>query len=150
MILALFFKLGILKFKMIKKIEHIGIAIENISSGIAVFDKLLNKESYKSELVSSEGVKTHFYKIGDTKIELLEAVNENGPISKFLSKKGQGMHHLALYVDDIHQELSRLTALGFETIGDVKKGADKKLICFLHPKTTSGVLVELCQEQDQE
>ena len=132
---------------MIKKIEHIGIATANIDSSISVFDKLLNKKSYKSELVSSEGVKTHFYQVGDTKIELLESINNNGPISKFLSRKGQGMHHLALYVDDIHQELNRLTALGFETVGEVKKGADQKLICFLHPKTTSGVLIELCQER---
>ena len=135
---------------MIKKIEHIGIAIDNVGSSMAVFDKLLNKKPYKSELVSSEGLKTHFYQVGDTKIELLETINESSPISKFLSKKGQGMHHLALHVDDIHQELSRLRALGFEAIGDVKKGADRKLICFLHPKTTSGVLIELCQELVEE
>lgn len=135
---------------MIKKIEHIGIAIDNVGSSMAVFDKLLNKKPYKSELVSSEGVKTHFYQVGDTKIELLETINESSPISKFLSKKGQGMHHLALHVDDIHQELSRLRALGFEAIGDIKKGADRKLICFLHPKTTSGVLIELCQELVEE
>ena len=125
---------------MIKKIEHIGIAIDNVDSSIAIFDKLLNKSSYKSELVVSEGVKTHFYQVGDTKIELLEAISKNSPISTFLSQKGQGMH----------QELNRLTALGFEAIGDIKKGADKKLICFLHPKTTCGVLIELCQEQDEE
>ena len=135
---------------MIKKIEHIGIAIDNVDSSVALFDKLLNKSSYKSELVVSEGVKTHFYQVGDTKIELLEAISENSPISTFLSQKGQGMHHLAFHVDDIHQELNRLTALGFEAIGDIKKGADKKLICFLHPKTTCGVLIELCQEQDEE
>ena len=135
---------------MIKKIEHIGIAIDNVGSSMAVFDKLLNKKPYKSELVSSEGVKTHFYQVGDTKVELLETINESSPISKFLSKKGQGMHHLALHVDDIHQELSRLRALGFEAIGDIKKGADRKLICFLHPKTTSGVLIELCQELVEE
>ena len=135
---------------MIKKIEHIGIAIDNVGSSMAVFDKLLNKKPYKSELVSSEGVKTHFYQVGETKIELLETINESGPISKFLSKKGQGMHHLAFHVDDIYQELSRLKALGFKTIGDVKKGADRKLICFLHPKTTSGVLIELCQELTEE
>ena len=135
---------------MIKKIEHIGIAIDNIVSSMAVFDKLLNKKSYKSELVISEGVKTHFYQVGETKIELLETINESGPVSKFLFRKGQGMHHLAFHVDDIHQELSRLKALGFEAIGDVKKGADRKLICFLHPKTTSGVLIELCQELPEE
>ena len=135
---------------MIKKIEHIGIAIDNVDSSVALFDKLLNKSSYKSELVVSEDVKTHFYQVGDTKIELLEATSKSSPIIKFLSKKGQGMHHLAFHVDDIHQELNRLTALGFEAIGDIKKGADKKLICFLHPKTTCGVLIELCQEQDEE
>ena len=135
---------------MIKKIEHIGIAIDNVNSSMAVFDKLLDKRSYKSELVSSEGVKTHFYQLGEIKIELLETINQSSPISKFLSKKGQGMHHLAFHVDDIHQELSRLIALGFEPIGDVKKGADQKLICFLHPKTTCGVLIELCQEQAEE
>ena len=135
---------------MIKKDEHIGIAIDNVESSVAVFDKLLNKKPYKSELVSTEGVKTHFYQVGDTKIELLETINESGPISKFLSNKGQGIHHLAFHVDNIYQELSRLTALGFEPIGDVKIGADKKLICFLHPKTTSGVLIELCQEQSEE
>ena len=135
---------------MIKKIEHIGIAIDNVDLSMAVFDKLLNKKSYKSELVSSEGVKTHFYQVGETKIELLETIKESGPISKFLSKKGQGIHHLAFHVDDIYQELSRLKALGFEAIGDVKKGADQKLICFLHPKTTCGVLIELCQEQAEE
>ena len=135
---------------MIKKIEHIGIAIDNVDLSMAVFDKLFNKKSYKSELVISEGVKTHFYQVGDTKIELLETINESGPISKFLSKKGQGVHHLAFHVDDIYQELSRLKALGFKAIGDVKKGADRKLICFLHPKTTSGVLIELCQELTEE
>ena len=133
---------------MIKKIEHIGIAIDNVGSSMAVFDKLLNKKPYKSELVSSEGVKTHFYQVGDTKVELLETINESSPISKFLSKKGQGMHHLALHVEDIHEELARLTNLGFEAIGDIKQGADNKLICFFHPKSTGGILIELCQEQD--
>jgi methylmalonyl-CoA/ethylmalonyl-CoA epimerase len=93
-------------------------------------------------------VKTYFYKIGESKIELLEATNEDSPIKKFISKKGQGMHHLALHVVDIHSELARLTNLGFEAIGDIKQGADNKLICFLHPKSTGGVLIELCQEQD--
>ena len=124
---------------MIKKIEHIGIAVKDIHSSLKIFDQLLDSRSYKTEEVPSEGVKTHFYQLGETKIELLEAINEN--------KYGQGMHHLALHVDDIHKELGRLKTLGFETIGDVKKGADQKLICFLHPKTTSGVLIELCQEE---
>lgn len=133
---------------MIKKIEHIGIAVENPEKSNEIFEKLFGKTSYKTELVESEGVKTYFYKIGESKIELLEAIKEDSPIKKFINKKGQGMHHLALHVEDIHLELARLTNLGFEAIGDIKQGADNKLICFLHPKSTGGVLIELCQEQD--
>ena len=133
---------------MIKKIEHIGIAVENPEKSNEIFEKLFGKTSYKTELVESEGVKTYFYKIGESKIELLEATKEDSPIKKFINKKGQGMHHLALHVEDIHLELARLTNLGFEAIGDIKQGADNKLICFLHPKSTGGVLIELCQEQD--
>lgn len=134
---------------MIKKIEHIGIAVENPEKGNEIFEKLFGSSSYKTEIVESEGVKTYFYKLGESKIELLEAINENSPIKKFISNKGQGMHHLALHVEDIYSELARLTNLGFEAIGDIKPGADNKLICFLHPKTTGGVLIELCQEQGQ-
>lgn len=134
---------------MIKKIEHIGIAVENPQKSNEIFEKLFGETSYKSELVESEGVKTYFYQLGESKIELLESVKENSPIEKFISKRGQGMHHIAFYVDDIHLELDRLTNLGFEAIGEIKQGADNKLICFLHPKTTGGVLIELCQEQDQ-
>ena len=133
---------------MIKKIEHIGIAVENPKKSNEIFEKLFGKTSYKTELVESEGVKTYFYKIGESKIELLEATKEDSPIKKFITKKGQGMHHLALHVEDIHSELARLTNLGFEAIGGIKQGADNKLICFLHPKSTGGVLIELCQEQD--
>lgn len=133
---------------MIKKIEHIGIAVENPEKSNEIFEKLFGKTYYKTELVESEGVKTYFYKIGESKIELLEAAKEDSPIKKFINKKGQGMHHLALHVEDIHLELARLTNLGFEAIGDIKQGADNKLICFLHPKSTGGVLIELCQEQD--
>lgn len=133
---------------MIKKIEHIGIAVENPEKSNEIFEKLFGKTSYKTELVESEGVKTYFYKLGESKIELLEATKEDSPIKKFINKKGQGMHHLALHVEDIHLELARLTNLGFEAIGDIKQGADNKLICFLHPKSTGGVLIELCQEQD--
>ena len=132
---------------MIKKIEHIGIAVENPEKSNEIFEKLFGKTSYKTELVESEGVKTYFYKIGESKIELLEATKEDSPIKKFINKRGQGMHHLALHVEDIHSELARLKNLGFETIGDIKKGADNKLICFLHPRCTGGVLIELCQEQ---
>ena len=134
---------------MIKKIEHVGIAVENPKKSNEIFEKLFGSSSYKTEMVESEGVKTYFYKLGDSKIELLEAVNENSPIKKFISKRGQGMHHLALHVEDIYSELARLTNLGFEAIGDIKPGADNKLICFLHPKSTGGVLIELCQEQGQ-
>ena len=133
---------------MIKKIEHIGIAVENPEKSNEIFEKLLGETSYKTELVKSEGVKTYFYKIGESKIELLESTKEDSPIKKFINKRGQGMHHLALHVEDIHAELSRLTNLGFEAVGDIKQGADNKLICFLHPKFTGGVLIELCQEQD--
>ena len=131
---------------MIKKIEHIGIAVENSKKSNEIFEKLFGTTSYKTELVESEGVKTYFYKLGESKIELLESTEEDSPIKKFINKRGQGMHHLALHVEDIHSELARLKNLGFETIGDIKKGADNKLICFLHPKSTSGVLIELCQE----
>ena len=133
---------------MIKKIEHIGIAVENPEKSNEIFEKLFGKTSYKTEFVESEGVKTYFYKIGESKIELLEATKEDSQIKKFINKRGQGMHHLALHVEDIHSELARLTNLGFEAIGDIKQGADNKLICFLHPKSTGGVLIELCQEQD--
>ena len=133
---------------MIKKIEHIGIAVENPKKSNEIFEKLFGETSYKTELVESEGVKTYFYKIGESKIELLEATKEDSPIKKFINKRGQGMHHLALHVEDIHAELARLTNLGFEAIGDIKQGADNKLICFFHPKSTGGVLIELCQEQD--
>ena len=133
---------------MIKKIEHIGIAVESPEKCNEIFEKLLGETCYKSELVESEGVKTYFYKLGESKIELLESTNQASPIKKFISKNGQGMHHLALHVDNIHSELARLINLGFEAIGDIKQGADNKLICFLHPKSTGGVLIELCQEQD--
>jgi methylmalonyl-CoA/ethylmalonyl-CoA epimerase len=133
---------------MIKKIEHIGIAVENPKKSNEIFEKLFGETSYKTELIESEGVKTYFYKIGESKIELLEATKEDSPIKKFINKRGQGMHHLALHVEDIHAELARLTNLGFEAIGDIKQGADNKLICFFHPKSTGGILIELCQEQD--
>ena len=133
---------------MIKKIEHIGIAVENPKKSNEIFEKLFGETSYKTELVESEGVKTYFYKIGESKIELLEPIKEDSPIKKFINRRGQGMHHLALHVEDIHAELARLTNLGFEAIGDIKQGADNKLICFFHPKSTGGVLIELCQEQD--
>jgi len=130
-----------------RKIEHIGIAVSDLASSNSLFSKLLGKDHYKIETVESEGVKTSFFVVGETKIELVESSSYDSAIAKFIDKKGQGMHHMAFHVDDIHQELERLKNEGFQQIGEVKQGADNKLICFLHPKTTNGVLIELCQEK---
>lgn len=130
-----------------KKIEHIGIAVKDIEKSNALFEALFGAEHYKVEAVESEGVKTSFFKCGPNKIELLQATNDNSPIAKFIEKKGEGMHHIAFAVDDIEKEIERLTKEGFEMIHKApKKGADNKLIAFLHPKSTNGVLIELCQE----
>ena len=130
-----------------KKIEHIGIAVRDIEKSNALFAALFGKEHYKIEAVESEGVKTSFFKCGPNKIELLQATNDNSPIAKFIEKKGEGMHHIAFAVDDIEKEIERLIKEGFEMIHKApKKGADNKLIAFLHPKSTNGVLIELCQE----
>ena len=132
---------------MILRVEHIGIAIKEMDSANKLFESLLGISNYKMEEVVSENVKTSFFKTGDTKIELLEATSDNSPISKFIEKKGQGIHHIAFETDNIVAEMQRLKDLGFELLSDQpKKGADKKLICFLHPKSTNGFLVELCQE----
>ena len=129
------------------KIEHIGIAVENLEEVASLYEKLFNKSSYKEEDVETEGVKTSFYQLGESKIELLSSIKEESPIEKYINKKGPGIHHIAFEVDDINQEMSRLREEGFQLINDQpKKGADNKLICFIHPKTTGGVLVELCQE----
>lgn len=129
------------------KIEHIGIAVNNLSEANDLYEKLLGVAPYKTEEVESEGVKTSFFKCGESKIELLEATNESSPIAKFVEKRGEGIHHLAFAVDDIHKEIKRLTAEGFELLSETpKKGADNKLVVFLHPKSASGVLVELCQD----
>ena len=131
-----------------KKIEHIRIAVENIEKANSPFTKLLGTSNYKIEIVESEGVKTSFFKVGESKIELLEATNDESPISKFIKKKGQGIHHLAFHVDDIEVEMIRLKNEGFILINDnYKDGADNKKVCFLHPKSTEGVLIELCQEK---
>jgi len=130
------------------KIEHLGIAVKDLSKSIELFEQLLSTPCYKTEEVASEAVKTAFFQIGESKIELLEASNEQSAISKFIVKKGEGLHHVAFEVDDIEAEMRRLSALGFELLNEQpKKGADNKLVCFVHPKTTNGVLVELCQEQ---
>jgi methylmalonyl-CoA/ethylmalonyl-CoA epimerase len=132
---------------MLNKPEHIGIAVRDIEKSNALFSKLFGKKFYKLEKVESENVSTSFFMLGETKIELLEASSADSAIAKFIEKKGEGIHHIAFDVDDIHAEIKRLEAEGFELINkEPKKGADNKLICFLHPKTTNGVLIELCQE----
>lgn len=132
---------------MMNKIEHIGIAVKDLEVSNVLFEKLLGVPSYKSEAVESEGVMTSFFKSGPNKIELLAATNPESPIAKFLEKKGEGIHHIAFDVEDIFAEIERLKSEGFILINDVpKKGADNKLVAFLHPKGTNGVLVELCQE----
>ncbi len=133
---------------MIKKIEHIGIAVKNIQESNTLFTKLFGKAQYKMESVESEGVQTSFFMVGETKIELLEASSENSTIAKFIEKKGEGIHHIAYEVDNIEEEMHRLKGEGFEILNSKPKdGADNKRICFLHPKSTNGVLVELCQEK---
>ncbi len=130
------------------KLEHIGIAVKSLGVSDELFAKLLGKESYKQESVEREGVITSFYAAGESKIELLEASKEEGPISKFIDKKGEGIHHLAFGVENIVEEVKRLKKEGFEFISEEpKEGADNKLVVFLHPKSTNGVLVELCQEK---
>ncbi len=132
-----------------KKIEHLGIAVTDLQSSIGVFEKLLNTTCYKMEEVISEGVRTAFFKVGESKIELLEATNPESPIAKFLAKQGGGIHHIAFEVEDIESEMERLTALDFVLIQQSPKdGADNKRIAFLHPKSTNGMLVELCQEKN--
>lgn len=129
------------------KVEHIGIAVRQLEVSIPLFEKLLNTHCYKTETVASEGVNTAFFRQGETKLELLEATGADSAIARFLDKKGEGMHHIAFDVTDIEEEMKRLAAEGFVLLQDKpKKGADNKLVCFLHPKGTNGVLIELCQE----
>ena len=130
-----------------KKIEHIGIAVKNLEKSNLLFKQLLGSPHYKIEEVVSEGVKTSFFKSGPNKIELLEATKKESPIAKFIEKKGEGVHHIAFVVDDILAEVKRLKKEGFTILNETpKKGADNKLVVFLHPKATNGVLIELCQE----
>ncbi len=130
------------------KLEHIGIAVKSLGVSDELFEKLLGKNSYKNETVEREGVTTSFYKTGDSKIELLEASNAESPIAKFIEKKGEGIHHLAFGVENIYDEIERLKKEGFKFISEEPKdGADNKLVAFLHPKSTNGVLVEICQEK---
>jgi methylmalonyl-CoA/ethylmalonyl-CoA epimerase len=130
-----------------KKIEHIGIAVKNLEVSNLIFEKLLGAPAYKFEDVESEGVSTSFFAVGPNKIELLAATNPDSPIAKFIEKKGEGIHHIAFDVEDIVSEIARLKKEGFVVLNETpKKGADNKLVAFLHPKSTNGVLIELCQE----
>ncbi len=132
---------------MIQKIEHIGIAVKDIKKATETYTKLFNQSPYKTEAVESENVITAFFKTGENKIELLEASSEESAIYKFIEKKGEGIHHIAFDVDDIYAEMERLSKEGFIVLNEQpKKGADNKLVCFLHPKSVNGVLIELCQE----
>ncbi len=129
-----------------EKIEHIGIAVRSLSVSIPLFEKLLNCQCYKTEQVESEKVNTAFFQKGETKIELLEGMEINGVISRFIKKKGEGLHHIAFEVADIREEIDRLKKEGFIVLNETpQKGADNKLVCFLHPKSSNGVLIELCQ-----
>lgn len=131
------------------KVEHIGIAVNSLFEAVPLFEKLLNIPCYKMELVPSENVNTAFFLKGETKIELLESTIENGIIKKYIDRKGEGIHHLAFEVKDIYQEMQRLKEEGFILLNEEPKpGADNKLVCFLHPKSTNSVLIELCQEKE--
>lgn len=128
-------------------IEHIGIAVKELATSVPLFEKLLNSQCYKTELVASENVNTAFFKTGETKIELLESLYPEGIIARYIDKKGEGIHHIAFEVSDIEAEMKRLKSAGFVLLNETpKKGADNKLVCFLHPKDTNGVLIELCME----
>ena len=130
------------------KVEHIGIAVKDLENSNDLFKKLFGKSHYKIESVDSEHVNTSFFKVGRTKIELLEATKEDSAIAKFIEKRGEGIHHIAFEVKDIHKEMKRLEKEGFRLINEnPKQGADNKLVCFLHPKSSNGVLIELCQER---
>ncbi len=129
------------------KVEHIGIAVKDFNKAIPLFEKLLNTPCYKTETVESEQVHTAFFHQGQSKVELLESIDPDGIIARFIAKKGEGIHHIAFEVEDIHAEMARLQAEGFVLLNEQpKKGADNKWVCFLHPKDTNGVLIELCQE----
>ncbi len=131
---------------MFLRVEHIGIAVKDLAASNELFRKLIGEKNYKTETVESEGVSTSFFKTGQNKIELLEALGADSPIAKFIDKKSEGIHHIAFEVDDIRAEMIRLQNEGFTLLNtEPKKGADNKLVCFLHPKSTNGVLVELCQ-----
>lgn len=137
-----------MKLLFMKKIEHVGIAVKKLSASIPLFEKLLNTPCYKTEAVESEMVNTAFFKKGESKIELVEAYAPGSVISKFIEKKGEGLHHIAFEVENIEEEMKRLINEGFTLINEKPKvGADNKMVCFLHPKDTNGVLIELCMEK---
>ena len=132
-----------------QKVEHIGIAVKSLAVSVPLFEKLLNSQCYKTEQIESENVNTAFFQTGDTKIELLESTGSEGVIARFIEKKGEGLHHIAFDVNDIEAEMKRLKKEGFVLLNEIPKpGADNKLICFLHPKHTNGVLIELCMEKN--
>ncbi len=131
---------------MMRKIEHIGIAVSDLEKSNELFARLLGKEHYKTESVDGEGVETSFFQVGETKVELLQASRPDSPIAKYLERKSEGVHHIAFDVEDIHAEVKRLKEAGFEILNETpKQGADNKIVVFLHPRSTNGVLVELCQ-----
>lgn len=131
-----------------QKLEHIGIAVKSLAESLPLFEKLLNEKCYKTELVESEEVNTAFFRSGECKIELLESISENGVIARFIARKGEGLHHIAFEVEDIEKEMARMKKEGFSLLNETpRNGADNKLVCFLHPKTTNGVLIELCQQK---
>ena len=131
-----------------QKIEHIGIAVKSLTNSVPLFEKLLNSQCYKTELVETEKVNTAFFKTGETKVELLESTDPDGVVARFIAKKGEGLHHIAFEVADIEAEMERLKKEGFVLLNETAKpGADDKLVCFLHPKNTNGVLIELCMQK---
>lgn len=131
------------------RVEHIGIAVRSLTDSVPLFEKMLNSQCYKTEVVASENVNTAFFQKGETKIELLESTSPDGVITKYIDKKGEGIHHIAFEVEDIRKEMERLKSEGFALLNEEpKNGADNKLVCFLHPKSTNSVLIELCQTAD--
>ena len=129
-------------------VEHIGIAVKSLANSQPLFEKLLNTQCYKTEKVEGEGVNTAFYRVGESKVELLESINEDGVIGRFIQNKGEGIHHIAFAVENIREEIARLKSAGFRILNEEpKEGADNKWVCFLHPKDTNSILVELCQER---
>ena len=135
---------------MLSKIDHIGLAVSDATKSQVLFDLLFGKKAFKTEAVESEGVRTIFYQLDDLKIELLESISESNAVSKFIEKRGEGVHHIAFEVEDIHQRMKEFAEEGFRLLNkEPKLGADNKLICFIHPKDTNGVLIELCQSQKE-